>query len=166
MNAKTDKWFTPPYIIEMVKEVLGEIDLDPASEPIANETVKANRYITDRALEGEWVSNAVFLNPPGGKINNKSKPALFWKKLVEEYQKGNVEEAIFLSFSADLVAVSQKYGGPSLLDYTVCFLKDRIKFRCPINKTAKAPRVTSVIVYLGPNVDKFKQVFSKLGACK
>ena len=57
--------YTPAVYIEAVRRVLGEIDLDPASRRIAQETVKAKRFFTkeDDGLRQVWTGR-VFLNPP------------------------------------------------------------------------------------------------------
>lgn len=50
------EYYTPPFIIEAARRVMGGIDLDPASSEIANRTVKATRYFTeaDDGLQQEW----------------------------------------------------------------------------------------------------------------
>jgi hypothetical protein len=60
-----DEWRTPKETIDRVCEVLGQIDLDPASSDGANATVQAKRFYTkkDDGLERRW-SGRVFLNPP------------------------------------------------------------------------------------------------------
>ena len=40
------EWNTPPEILEVAREVLGEFDLDPASNPTAQKVVRARRYFT------------------------------------------------------------------------------------------------------------------------
>lgn len=59
--------YTPALIVEPSRRVLGRIDLDPASSPIANELVQARRIFTanENGLLYRWWGN-VFLNPPGG----------------------------------------------------------------------------------------------------
>jgi hypothetical protein len=42
--GQDDEWFTPPDIIELARSVLGEIDLDPASHAIAQQTVRATTF--------------------------------------------------------------------------------------------------------------------------
>ena len=92
----TEEWYTPTDIIDKVHVVLGEIDLDPASNPIANEVVKAKRIYTkeDNGLEQGW-NGKVFLNPPFG----SEKISQFVDKLISEFQSGNVSEAILLTES-------------------------------------------------------------------
>ena len=95
----TEEWYTPSDVIEKVRAVLGDIDLDPASNPVANEVVKARQIYTkdDDGLIQKW-SGTVFLNPPFG----SDKISQFVEKLVDEYQSGNVPEAIILTESLSL----------------------------------------------------------------
>lgn len=165
-SSRSDRWFTPPYILDLVREVLGVIGLDPASEETANEHVGALRFFTENALSREWKANTVFLNPPGSKVGNQSQSALFWQKLVKEFECGNVKEAIFMGFSVELLAVAQGYGVKSPLEYTICVPAKRIKFIDPTSPGKSSPSHSNVIVYLGPNKEKFCKVFSKLGRCK
>ena len=165
-SSQTDRWFTPLSILALVKEVLGEIELDPASEFIANQFVGAQRFISEGSLTQEWKAETVFLNPPGSRVGNQSQSALFWRKLVREFEGGNVQEAIFLGFSIELLAVSQNYDCKSVLDYTICVPKKRIRFVDPLFPMKSSPSHSNVIVYLGSNVEKFKSVFRDLGACK
>ena len=58
---------TPVEIIQAVKDVLGSIDLDPASDHTINQEIGARRFY-DFFLDGynrQWEASTVFLNPPG-----------------------------------------------------------------------------------------------------
>ena len=57
--------YTPNYIMKSVREVLDNIDLDPASCELAQNIVKAKEYYTEQSdgLNHEWYGN-VYLNPP------------------------------------------------------------------------------------------------------
>ena len=95
----TEEWYTPTDVIDRVRAVLGDIDLDPASNPVANEVVKARRIYTkdDDGLAQDW-HGKVFLNPPFG----SETMSRFVEKLISEYQSGNVPEAIMLTDSLSL----------------------------------------------------------------
>ena len=63
-TGKSD-WYTPAEIVALARNVLGVIDLDPASCAAANATVGAQRYYTqdDDGLAQSW-QGQVWLNPP------------------------------------------------------------------------------------------------------
>jgi DNA N-6-adenine-methyltransferase Dam len=89
-----NEWFTPDAPLAAARAVLGAIDLDPASHPVAQERVKAARYFTeaDDGLAQEW-RGRVWLNPP------YAQPAIehFTSKMVQEVGAGRVESAIMLT---------------------------------------------------------------------
>src|ERR1700692_3764005 len=99
-----NEWYTPEKYIVAVWEVMGDIDLDPASCAYANETVQAARYfsIEEDGLSQEWKARSVWLNPPYGRLNperlgqTKSYQLLFAQKALREYESGNIEQAIIL----------------------------------------------------------------------
>ena len=45
-NSGENEWYTPIDYINDAREVMGSIDVDPASSDIANEIVKATQYFT------------------------------------------------------------------------------------------------------------------------
>jgi len=61
------EWYTPPQLIDAARNVLGRIDLDPASSIQANRTVLAEIIYTmaDDGLHQDWPSGSrVWCNPP------------------------------------------------------------------------------------------------------
>src|SRR5687767_5219509 len=62
------EYYTPEFIIEAARRVMGAIDLDPASSKEANKRVKAARYFTkkDNGLSHLWYGR-VFMNHPFSK---------------------------------------------------------------------------------------------------
>lgn len=170
-SSRTDRWFTPEWLMEMVKTVLGEIDLDPASESEANKVIGAKQIITkdQDGLSTAWNNGSLFLNPPGGKLGNKSMAFLFWRKLMMHRRNNpDFSHAIFMGFSVEQLAICQNFTG-SMLDFPICVPKKRIQFVDPTSPLKKAPSHANVIVYVPGNTDKtelFIYTFRSLGVCK
>jgi hypothetical protein len=87
-----NNWYTPSSHIELARRVLGEIDLDPASCPIANRTVKARQFYTKKqnGLSHPWAGK-VWLNPPFSDSMMKH----FTEKILSELP--NISAAIVLT---------------------------------------------------------------------
>lgn len=164
-SSRTDQWFTPVEILTRVHEVLGHPDLDPASCAEANERVQARQYFSEGALEKEWPAGSVFCNPPGGKLGNKSKTALFWKKFMEMRATGALTHGIFLCFSLEALQTTQS-NFPSVGEFVLCVPKQRIPFDRPDGSKGDAPSHSNVIAYVPGTVDereRFIAAFSSLG---
>lgn len=81
-SAIDNRWLTPTDIVDLAHRLLGTIDLDPASEPEANELIKASRIITaeEDGLTSSWGdASRIFLNPPGGTLDKAKYPKLHRK---------------------------------------------------------------------------------------
>jgi hypothetical protein len=143
--------YTPKVYIEAVREVLGEIDLDPASSEEANRTVRAKTFYSssDGGLRQAW-SGRVFLAPP-------ATPGKWSSRLLDFYGKRIVSEAVLL-VNADIVAEWFKplWGNP------ICFTDHRICFKLPGGEDWPA-KEGQAFVYLGSNVEEFARVFRRFG---
>lgn len=157
-SSSTNEWFTPQVYIDAVKEIFGNIDLDPASCIEANQIIQAKTIFTinDDGLNQDWFGK-VFLNPPYGKTGGKSNQALWSQKLITEYCLGNVTEAILLVNAQ----TAEKWFKP-LWGYTVCFTDHRIKFM-QADGSKNQPTLGNAFIYFGQNSDTFTKVFSKFG---
>lgn len=170
-SSNSDRWYTTLEIIEKVQQVLGTIDLDPASDEFGNARVCATSIITEEqnGLTTEWAKDcSVFLNPPGGKTGNKSNASLFWQKLMHYREAGDLKHAIFLAFSLEAFQNSQGKGVPSLAEFAFCIPAKRIRFDAQEGKPA-SPSHGNVIVYVPGSVDeseKFKEVFASMGVVR
>jgi len=154
-SSESVEWYTPKAYVEAAHEVMGGIDLDPASCLKANQTVRSTRYFTkeDDGLQHDWPGR-VWLNPPyGGTCPN------FIEKLIEQYEAGVIQEAITL---LNAHSTDTNWFKP-LWEYTLCFTDHRIKFVHPDEMEKTSSTHGSVFVYLGPNAGKFDDVFSQFG---
>ena len=151
-----NEWFTPVEYIEKARDVLGEIDLDPATHEMAQETVRAAHYFTkeDDGLAQEW-HGCVWLNPP------YAQPLIsqFVDKLVEEFAIGRVTAAILLTHNYTDTGWFQKAAG---LASALCFTRGRVKFYEPDGAIA-APTQGQAFHYFGDDVDSFRRAFASVG---
>ena len=151
----SSEWYTPAYIAEAARRVLGTIDLDPASSEAANKTIQATRYFTraDDGLLLPWHGN-VWLNPP-----YQGQAGAFVTKLVKSHEAGDVPAAITL-----ISAMTTDTGHfRQLWDHLLCFVYGRIKFDSE-GGSGSSNTAGSVLVYLGPERDKFQDEFVQYGA--
>lgn len=174
-SCDSPEWYTPSPYVEAAREVMGLIDLDPASHAEANLTVKADRFFTaeNNGLIQPWYGRGVFLNPPGGLV------AEFWRKfIIEKFDQG-----IWIGYSLEQLQTLQCIGAVcSPMDFPICITKKRIAFveneakraarieklkALGKNPNAKSsPSHSNYITYIGPNVETFERVFSKFGVCR
>lgn len=151
-----NEWFTPPMYIAAAREVLGGIDLDPATHPRAQETIQAAAYFTrdDSGLAHDWYGR-VWLNPP------YAQPAIehFVVKLVGEYTACRVIAAIMLTHNyTDTAWFHLAARAASLL----CFTKGRIRF-VDIDGASCSPTQGQCFFYFGDRADRFHQHFGQFG---
>lgn len=168
-SSRSDEWYTPVTILERVHKVLAYIDFDPASSYAANTRVQAKEFLTreEDGLNAEWSGRTIFCNPPGGKIGNQSKTALFWDKLMRYREKSEeFDHAIFLAFSLEALQVTQHRSNLAIAQFPFCVPSERIRFDLPDGSTPTAPSHSNMIVYVPGklnNTDLFYEVFSPLG---
>jgi hypothetical protein len=150
------EWYTPVDYIEAARQVLGEIDLDPASCDLAQQTVRARRYFTlaDNGLQRPW-QGRIWLNPP------YRQPAIgqFVAKLCEEWQAGKVTAAILLTnpFTSDIW-----FHQAEALAARLCFTKARIHFTNPEGEK-NTPTHGNCFFYFGLQPEIFTRIFRQFG---
>lgn len=157
-NSGYNEWYTPVEYIECARNVLGEIELDPASSEEANKIVRARVFYTIEmdGLLYEWHGNT-WMNPPySAKLISK-----FTKKLSEEFLCGNIEQAIALVNNATETSWFQRLVSVSS---GVVFPNKRIKFYNP-DRGIGSPLQGQAFIYLGNNTKVFFDHFSKFGWC-
>ncbi len=215
-SSESNEHYTPIAIVEAARKTLGAIDLDPASCDEANEVVRAELFYgpNGRRANGfreEWYGR-VFLNPPGGKSDDQERPVMskcretgscglpighthtgvessqkkWWFKLAREWLAGNVEAAIFVSFSVELLQTTQA-NTPTLedsasgaaplpipLEFAICYPAKRLAYRRPGGEIGTSPPHASAIILVAlprPSADdwnaslvsRFVKHFSPIG---
>jgi phage N-6-adenine-methyltransferase len=151
-----NEWFTPAEYIEAAREVMGGIDLDPATHIAAQRTVQAAQYYTkqDDGLSLSW-HGRVWLNPP------YAQPfiAQFVAKLVAEFVPGSVEQAILLTHNyTDTTWFHHAEASAALL----CFTRGRVRF-IDIDGSLCSPTQGQTFFYFGSDAEKFRDIFSRFG---
>jgi hypothetical protein len=151
------EWYTPKKYIESARLVLGYFDLDPASNPHAQQTIMAKNYhtVSDDGLTKPW-SGKVWLNPPfTARVINK-----FIDKIVTHYLSGEIVEAIVLTNNASDTSWFQSAAKTA---QAVCFTAHRISFYKGNGQNSN-PTNGQSFFYFGENVDAFVNEFQKYGA--
>ena len=151
------EYFTPAKFIVAARAVLGDIDLDPASCELANQTVNAAQFFTadDDGLNQDW-HGRIWLNPPfaAGLIEK------FVDKLIAEIDSGNVTSAIVLVDNATETRWFQKLAAkcPGMV-----FTTGRINFLKGGMLAAGSPTRGQVFLFFGIDDQKFFNVFKPFG---
>ena len=150
------EWYTPEIYVEAARRVMGAIDLDPASNKHAQQTVKAARWygiVTD-GLTQEW-NGRVFLNPP------YSFPAvsLFIDKLCAGVESGDITAAVLLTNNNTDTAWWHR---AARLAAGVCFTEGRIQFYKEDGSRSQ-PTNGQTFFYFGGSCEIFAAEFSGFG---
>jgi hypothetical protein len=147
------EWYTASAVVEAARNTMGAIDLDPASSPVANEIVCANRYFTvrDDGLAQPW-SGRIWLNPPYGKLAPK-----FVAKFYAEYQAGRIDAACLLLAVHHVTTVW--FEALRAVTPIYCFPAQRLKF----SGVAGRPMHGSVILGIGVDPQAFTGQFGRFG---
>lgn len=155
-----NEWYTPPHIVEAVREVLGgRIDFDPFSSEAANATVKATLFLTkeDDALTAQWMTGTCFVNPP--------------------YERGLIGKAITKTIrhlddtrNTGIVLVNADTGTTWFQDLlrnasAVCFLRGRLHFVDGTGtRISNGNTRAQAVFYFGAKVNTFAYIFGAHGA--
>lgn len=100
-SNKTPEWYTPEEWITRAREVLGHIELDPASCHEAQKVVQAERYYDKQSdgLSRPWYARSVWLNPPSGRGAAKA----WFNKLLHHWYEGHIGWAIYLAYNLEQI---------------------------------------------------------------
>jgi phage N-6-adenine-methyltransferase len=160
-NSGDNEWFTPELYIEAARRVMGGIDLDPASDPLANETVRAGRFYTreDNGLTQPWFGR-VWMNPPYRRGQDKDSVYPFAVRMADAVANDEVEQAIVLVNGAIETAWFHIMGEVAS---AICLVRKRIKFWHPDKPEADSPLQGQVFLYFGADLKAFRDEFTEFG---
>ncbi len=155
-NSGNNEWYTPEEYITAARQVLGRIDLDPATSEIANKVVRADEFYTaqDDGLAQHWTGK-VWMNPP----YSSDLVGRFAEKLCVHYEDNDVTEAIVLVNNATETGWFQRMAQTASC---VCFPRARVKFWKPDGETG-APLQGQAILYFGTKKINFIAAFRSFG---
>jgi phage N-6-adenine-methyltransferase len=154
------EYYTPSWVLDAARLVMGGIDLDPASCIEAQENVKASIYYTkeEDGLIKKW-HGRVWLNPPYSKTNGRSNQEIWSSKLIEQYECGNVDAALLLVKAA----LGYKWFEELFDKLPVCFLSNRLSFILEDGNDEGQSKQGTAIFYLGDDFERFFNIFRKYG---
>ena len=161
------EWITNRDLVDSAHELMGGIDLDPASSAKANEYVGARSFYTpqdDGLNDQQWFGRVYVFPPPNTYFWDKkndcwtptrgmspsltSGHAAWWRTLKKKWLAREVEQAIFFSNFIDTVMYNQ-----DMFDFPVCIMKARptlLRHYFDDNRVERKRTGCSIIVYLQP----------------
>lgn len=151
-----NEWFTPAEYIKMAREVLGAIDLDPATHAQAQTTIQAAKFFTeeDDGLAHDW-HGRVWLNPP------YAQPLIgqFVSKMCSERTAGRVTAGIMLTHN---YTDTEWFHEATNSAEAICFTRGRVRFYKP-DGTIAAPTQGQAFFYFGGDAVSFAAQFNTIG---
>lgn len=155
-NTGDTEWYTPAHYVEAARDVLGAIDLDPASTDAANTVIKAEQIYTeqDNGLKHRW-DGRVWMNPP------YAQPLVtqFCEKLAASVKAGTVPAAVVLVNNA---TETQWFRALADVAAAICFPTGRVQFWHP-KKPSATPLQGQAVLYIGDQITLFCETFQSFG---
>ncbi len=157
-SYESEEWYTPSWIIGLARELMGSIDLDPASAELPQQWIQAGTYYTENGLEKPWFGN-VWLNPPYGKTGNKSNMEVWTQHAIYQYETNAIYSALILINSTH----GYKWYEQVWTSFPCVLLRDRISFINSAGKTVGKAKRGQTLIYLGTQLDNFRAIFAPYG---
>ena len=154
VSQHTDEWYTPAWVLDLARQILGGIDLDPASSPTAQRAVQAAAYFTqaDDGYRQPW-RGRVWLNPPFSEAERWA------RRLAAAYVDGDVTTGLLLVNSAPGYNWYEQ-----LVDaWPAIQFRKRLAFTRADGRPAGLAKKSQTLVYFGADVARFYEVLAPYG---
>jgi hypothetical protein len=159
-DTSKDAWYTPAWLVDSIREILGSIDTDPCSCDIAQSIVKATTYYTkeNSGLDKEWNGN-VFMNPP----YSRELYPVFVDIFLQQWFQNTIQKGIVLTRNNTDTDATQK-----LLAQcdNALFLNQRVVFWNPHKASGKQTDLCGHIIFLFSDNLQSQYLFRKVFAGK
>lgn len=173
--------YTPPWLVEWARQILGGIDLDPCSCAAAQTVVQADTYYDRDGLSRPWYGR-MLINPPGrctgdyegcgpvlwsspsgrsrasrGRPRRSCSCGLvraFWARSVTQVSLGRVDAIMWIGYSLEQLAMLQSTscGGP--LRWPTAVLRRRVAYLGPDLQPMRPPPHSSYVTLVArPSAD-------------
>lgn len=181
--SASPEWGTDLRSIRIAREVLGHIDIDPASSPHWNRAIGAERIITAKqdCRKTPWVPGGPLPTDLGAKRTNAKKPkrytatvnapgtrdgelvAFCWRTLSAYHELGWITSAIWFGFNVEQLARLQRVGAPSHpLEHATLIPCRRLHFRARYGVATQPPHASFITLLTRSRAEL--QHFEELGA--
>lgn len=158
-SDESDGWYTPTWMVDAARLVLGSIDTDPATCAAAQAIVQAKTWYTatENGLVQPW-HGRVWCNPP------YSDPLPWVARMTALYQAHTIDAGMMLlncSCSPSWAQLLWRHAT------AVCLLGKRINFWHPTKTNANGSYDRdSAVFYFGSKRELFDLVFSRYGVIR
>jgi hypothetical protein len=150
------EWYSPADVVAAARDVLGTIDLDPASSPAANRVVQAAQIFTttEDGRSHHW-RGRVFLNPP----YRQPEIAQFCEKFAHHARVGDISGIVLVNNATD----TQWFATLADVASAFCFPTGRFRYWHADRDDNHTALQGQVLVYTGPDRAAFCRRFAPLG---
>ncbi len=164
-NALSQHWGTPRAYVAAVREVLGNIALDPCSNEYSIVGADTEYRLPDQdGLMESWDYPTIYVNPPYGKDHERGTRIKDWLNRCREANREHGSEVLALV----PVATNTSHWKDNVwgVATSIAFLYDtRLKFLENGQEGGKGAPMSCAMIYWGSqDTDAFKPVFSRFGA--
>ena len=154
VESGNNEWYTPIEYINSAKNVMGRLDLDPASNDFAQAQIKAENYYTasNCGLSKEGKGN-VWLNPP------------YSRGLLDKFIGKLISEDSISQYICLVNSSTDTKWCHELMDNSdaMCLTKGRISFLDENGIKSKGNSRGQIFFYKGDRVEDFIEEFKKYG---